>query len=122
MEIKNYPRGYSAGPDGIYYHGEHFSNALIEITDYYEVKSLTAVASGDCYVEVAFKVGEKTYPAVIPYIGLEKLCALFLAMRSNLIKEKAHVTIFCRELLKGLFLIWNPESDILLPKGIIALK
>lgn len=38
MEIKNYPRGYSAGPDGIYYHGEHFSNALIEITDYYEVK------------------------------------------------------------------------------------
>jgi len=41
---------------------------------------------------------------------------------ANLIKEKAHVTIFCRELLKGLFLIWNPESDILLPKGIIALK
>lgn len=72
MEIKNYPRGYSAGPDGIYYHGEHFSNALIEITDYYEVKSLTAVASGDCYVEVAFKVGEKIYTAVIPCSGLEK--------------------------------------------------
>ena len=72
MEIKNYPRGYSAGPDGIYYHGEHFSNALIEITDYYEVKSLTTTASGDCYVEVAFKVGEKTYPAIIPCSGLEK--------------------------------------------------
>lgn len=72
MEIKNYPRGYSAGPDGIYYHGEHFSNALIEITDYYEVKSLTADVPGDCYVEVAFKVGEKIYTAVIPCSGLEK--------------------------------------------------
>lgn len=72
MKIKNYPRGYSAGPDGIYYHGEHFSNALIEITDYYEVKSLTADDPGDCYVEVAFKVGEKIYTAVIPCSGLEK--------------------------------------------------
>lgn len=72
MKIKNYPRGYSAGPDGIYYHGEHFSNALIEITNYYEVKSLTADDPGDCYVEVAFKVGEKIYTAVIPCSGLEK--------------------------------------------------
>lgn len=72
MEIKNYPKGYSAGADGIYYHGEHFSNALIEITDYYEVKSLTADVPGDCYVEVAFKVGEKIYTAVIPCSGLEK--------------------------------------------------
>lgn len=72
MKIKNYPRCYSAGPDGIYYHGEHFSNALIEITDYYEVKSLTADDPGDCYVEVAFKVGEKIYTAVIPCSGLEK--------------------------------------------------
>lgn len=72
MKIKNYPRGYSAGPDGIYYHGEHFSNALIEITDYYEVKSLSADDPGDCYVEVAFKVGEKIYTAVIPCSGLEK--------------------------------------------------
>lgn len=72
MKIKNYPRGYSAGPEGIYYHGEHFSNALIEITDYYEVKSLTADDPGDCYVEVAFKVGEKIYTAVIPCSGLEK--------------------------------------------------
>ena len=72
MKIKNYPRGYSAGPDGIYYHGEHFSNALIEKTDYYEVKSLTADDPGDCYVEVAFKVGEKIYTAVIPCSGLEK--------------------------------------------------
>lgn len=72
MKIKKYPRGYSAGPDGIYYHGEHFSNALIEITDYYEVKSLTADDPGDCYVEVAFKVGEKIYTAVIPCSGLEK--------------------------------------------------
>ena len=72
MKIKNYPRGYSAGPDGIYYHGEHFSNALIEITDYYEVKSLTADDPGDCYVEVAFKGGEKIYTAVIPCSGLEK--------------------------------------------------
>ena len=72
MKIKNYPRGYSAGPDGIYYHGEHFSNALIEITDYYEVKSLTADDPGDCYVEVAFKVGQKIYTAVIPCSGLEK--------------------------------------------------
>lgn len=72
MKIKNYPTGYSAGPDGIYYHGEHFSNALIEITDYYEVKSLTADDPGDCYVEVAFKVGEKIYTAVIPCSGLEK--------------------------------------------------
>lgn len=72
MKIKNYPRGYSAGPDGIYYHGEHFSNALIEITDYYEVKSLTADDPGDCYVEVAFKVGEKIYTAVIPCSGLER--------------------------------------------------
>lgn len=72
MKIKNYPRGYSAGPDGIYYHGEHFSIALIEITDYYEVKSLTADDPGDCYVEVAFKVGEKIYTAVIPCSGLEK--------------------------------------------------
>lgn len=72
MKIKNYPRGYSAGPDGIYYHCEHFSNALIEITDYYEVKSLTADDPGDCYVEVAFKVGEKIYTAVIPCSGLEK--------------------------------------------------
>ena len=72
MEIKNYPRGYSADPDGIYYHGEHFSNALIEITDYYEVKSLTADVPGDCYVEVAFKVGEKIYTVVIPCSGLEK--------------------------------------------------
>lgn len=72
MKIKNYPRGYSAGPDGIYYHGEHFSNALIEITDYYEVKSLTADDPGDCYVEVACKVGEKIYTAVIPCSGLEK--------------------------------------------------
>lgn len=72
MKIKNYPRGYSAGPDGIYYHGEHFSNALIEITDYYELKSLTADDPGDCYVEVAFKVGEKIYTAVIPCSGLEK--------------------------------------------------
>ena len=71
MKIKNYPRGYSAGPDGIYYHGEHFSNALIEITDYYEVKSLTADDPGDCYVEVTFKVGEKIY-TVIPCSGLEK--------------------------------------------------
>ena len=72
MKIKNYPRGYSAGPDGIYYHGEHFSNAIIEITDYYELKSLTADDPGDCYVEVAFKVGEKIYTAVIPCSGLEK--------------------------------------------------
>lgn len=72
MEIKNYPKGYSAGPNGIYYHGEHFSNALIEITDYYKVKSLTTGVTGDCYVEVEFKVGEKSYPTVIPYSGLEK--------------------------------------------------
>ena len=122
MEIKNYPRGYSAGPDGIYYHGEHFSNALIEITDYYEVKSLTADAPGDCYVEVAFKVGEKTYPAVIPCSDLEKAMRFIPRNEVKFNKEKAHVTIFCRELLKGLFLIWNPKSDILLPKGIIALK
>ena len=50
----------------------YFSNALIEITDYYEVKSLTADDPGDCYVEVAFKVGEKIYTAVIPCSGLEK--------------------------------------------------
>ena len=36
------PKRLLSSPDGIYYHGEHFSNALIEITDYYEVKSLTA--------------------------------------------------------------------------------
>lgn len=60
MEIKNYPRGYSAGLDGIYYHGEHFSNALIEITDYYEVKFLTSGVTSDTYVEVKFIVEEKT--------------------------------------------------------------
>lgn len=71
MEIKNYPKGYSAGPDGIYYHGEHFSNALIEITDYYEVKFLTSGVTSDTYVEVKFIVEEKNYFATIPYYDLK---------------------------------------------------
>lgn len=71
MEIKNYPKGYSAGPDGIYYHGERFSNALIEITDYYEVKFLTSGVTSDTYVEVKFIVEEKNYFATIPYYDLK---------------------------------------------------
>ena len=71
MKIRNYPKGYSAGPDGIYYHGEHFSNALIEITDYYEVKFLTSGVTSDTYVEVKFIVEEKNYFATIPYYDLK---------------------------------------------------
>ena len=122
MEMKNYPKGYSAGPDGIYYHGEHFSNALIEITDYYEVKSLTADVPGDCYVEVAFKVGEKTYPAVIPCSDLEKAMRFIPRNEVKFNKRESTCNDFLSGTIKGLFLIWNPKSDILLPKGIIALK
>lgn len=122
MEIKNYPRGYSAGPDGIYYHGEHFSNALIEITDYYEVKSLTAVASGDCYVEVAFKVGEKTYPAVIPYIGLEKAMRFIPRNEVKFNKRESTCNDFCRKLLVSLFLMRNAIPNILSVRDITTFK
>lgn len=97
MKIKNYPRGYSAGPDGIYYHGEHFSNALIEITDYYEVKSLTADDPGDCYVEVAFKVGEKIYTAVIPCSGLEKAMRFIPRNDVNFVKSESVCNRFLSE-------------------------
>lgn len=107
MEIKNYPRGYSAGPDGIYYHGEHFSNALIEITDYYEVKSLTADAPGDCYVEVAFKVGEKTYPAVIPCSDLEK--AMRFIPRNEVKFNKREST--CNNFLSGTIVARHAKSE-----------
>lgn len=104
MEIKNYPRGYSAGPDGIYYHGEHFSNALIEITDYYEVKSLTADVPGDCYVEVAFKVGEKIYTAVIPCSGLEKAMRFIPRNDVKFVKSESVCNRFLSETI-GKFLL-----------------
>lgn len=110
MEIKNYPRGYSAGPDGIYYHGEHFSNALIEITDYYEVKSLTADVPGDCYVEVAFKVGEKIYTAVIPCSGLEKAMRFIPRNEVKFNKKESTCNDFLSGTIKGAIL--NMEHRI----------
>lgn len=110
MEIKNYPKGYSAGPDGIYYHGEHFSNALIEITDYYEVKSLTADVPGDCYVEVAFKVGEKIYTAVIPCSGLEKAMRFIPRNEVKFNKRESTCNDFLSGAIKGA--IFNVEHRI----------
>lgn len=77
MIIRNYPKGYSAGPDGIYYHGEHFSNALIEITDYYEVKFLTSGVTSDTYVEVKFIVEEKKLLCNDPVLRSKKCYALY---------------------------------------------
>ena len=110
MKIRNYPKGYSAGPDGIYYHGEHFSNALIEITDYYEVKSLTADVPGDCYVEVAFKVGEKIYTAVIPCSGLEKAMRFIPRNEVKFNKKESTCNDFLSGTIKGAIL--NVEHRI----------
>lgn len=117
MEMKNYPKGYSAGPDGIYYHGEHFSNALIEITDYYEVKSLTADVPGDCYVEVAFKVGEKTYPAVIPCSDLEKAMRFIPRNEVKFNKRESTCNDFLSGTIKGAILNMEPEIRYSLTQG-----
>ena len=109
MKIKNYPRGYSAGPDGIYYHGEHFSNALIEITDYYEVKSLT--------VEVAFKVGEKIYTAVIPYIGLEKAMRFIPRNEVKFNKRESTCNDFLSGTIKGAIFNMEPRIRYSLTQG-----
>ena len=60
MEIKNYPGATQQVRTVSTITGEHFSNALIEITDYYEVKFLTSGVTSDTYVEVKFIVEEKT--------------------------------------------------------------
>ena len=117
MIIRNYPKGYSAGLDGIYYHGEHFSNALIEITDYYEVKSLTADVPGDCYVEVAFKVGEKIYTAVIPCSGLEKAMRFIPRNEVKFNKRESTCNDFLSGTIKGAILNKEPRIRYSLDQG-----
>ena len=58
---------------------------------------MTADVPGDCYVEVAFKVGEKIYTAVIPCSGLEK--AMRFIPRNEVKFNKREST--CNDFLSG---------------------
>lgn len=117
MEIKNYPRGYSAGPDGIYYHGEHFSNALIEITDYYEVKFLTSGVTSDTYVEVKFIVEEKNYFATIPYYDLKNAMRFIPRNDVKFVKSESVCNRFLSETIKGAILNKEPRIRYSLDQG-----
>lgn len=117
MEIKNYPRGYSAGPDGIYYHGEHFSNALIEITDYYEVKFLTSGVTSDTYVEVKFIVEEKNYFATIPYYDLKNAMRFIPRNDVKFVKSESVCNRFLSETIKGAILNKKPRIRYSLDQG-----
>lgn len=110
MKIRNYPKGYSAGPDGIYYHGEHFSNALIEITDYYEVKFLTSGVTSDTYVEVKFIVEEKNYFATIPYYDLKNAMRFIPRNDVKFVKSESVCNRFLSGTIKGAIL--NVEHRI----------
>lgn len=117
MEIKNYPRGYSAGPDGVYYHGEHFSNALIEITDYYEVKFLTSGVTSDTYVEVKFIVEEKNYFATIPYYDLKNAMRFIPRNDVKFVKSESVCNRFLSETIKGAILNKEPRIRYSLDQG-----
>ena len=117
MEIKNYTRGYSAGPDGIYYHGEHFSNALIEITDYYEVKFLTSGVTSDTYVEVKFIVEEKNYFATIPYYDLKNAMRFIPRNDVKFVKSESVCNRFLSETIKGAILNKEPRIRYSLDQG-----
>lgn len=117
MEIKNYPRGYSAGPDGIYYNGEHFSNALIEITDYYEVKFLTSGVTSDTYVEVKFIVEEKNYFATIPYYDLKNAMRFIPRNDVKFVKSESVCNRFLSETIKGAILNKEPRIRYSLDQG-----
>lgn len=117
MEIKNYPKGYSAGPGGIYYHGEHFSNALIEITDYYEVKFLTSGVTSDTYVEVKFIVEEKNYFATIPYYNLKNAMRFIPRNDVKFVKSESVCNRFLSETIKGAILNKEPRIRYSLDQG-----
>lgn len=117
MEIKNYPKGYSAGPGGIYYHGEHFSNALIEITDYYEVKFLTSGVTSDTYVEVKFIVEEKNYFATIPYYDLKNAMRFIPRNDVKFVKSESICNRFLSETIKGAILNKEPRIRYSLDQG-----
>lgn len=117
MEIKNYPKGYSAGPGGIYYHGEHFSNALIEITDYYEVKFLTSGVTSDTYVEVKFIVEEKNYFATIPYYDLKNAMRFIPHNDVKFVKSESVCNRFLSETIKGAILNKEPRIRYSLDQG-----
>ncbi len=117
MEIKNYPKGYSAGPDGIYYHGERFSNALIEITDYYEVKFLTSGVTSDTYVEVKFIVEEKNYFATIPYYDLKNAMRFIPRNDVKFVKSESVCNRFLSETIKGAILNKEPRIRYSLDQG-----
>lgn len=117
MEIKNYPKGYSAGPGGIYYHGEHFSNALIEITDYYEVKFLTSGVTSDTYVEVKFIVEEKNYFATIPYYDLKNAMRFIPRNDVKFVKSESVCNRFLSETIKGAILNKEPRIRYSLDQG-----
>lgn len=117
MEIKNYPKGYSAGPGGIYYHGEYFSNALIEITDYYEVKFLTSGVTSDTYVEVKFIVEEKNYFATIPYYDLKNAMRFIPRNDVKFVKSESVCNRFLSETIKGAILNKEPRIRYSLDQG-----
>lgn len=117
MIIRNYPKGYSAGPDGIYYHGEHFSNALIEITDYYEVKFLTSGVTSDTYVEVKFIVEEKNYFATIPYYDLKNAMRFIPRNDVKFVKSESVCNRFLSETIKGAILNKEPRIRYSLDQG-----
>ena len=117
MKIRNYPKGYSAGPDGIYYHGEHFSNALIEITDYYEVKFLTSGVTSDTYVEVKFIVEEKNYFATIPYYDLKNAMRFIPRNDVKFVKSESVCNRFLSETIKGAILNKEPRIRYSLDQG-----
>ena len=117
MKIRNYPKGYSAGPDGIYYHGEHFSNALIEITDYYEVKFLTSGVTSDTYVEVKFIVEEKNYFATIPYYDLKNAMRFIPRSDVKFVKSESVCNRFLSETIKGAILNKEPRIRYSLDQG-----
>lgn len=117
MEIKNYPKGYSAGPGGIYYHGEHFSNALIEITDYYEVKFLTSGVTSDTYVEVKFIVEEKNYFATIPNYDLKNAMRFIPRNDVKFVKSESVCNRFLSETIKGAILNKEPRIRYSLDQG-----
>lgn len=71
---------------------------------------MTADVPGDCYVEVAFKVGEKIYTAVIPCSGLEKAMRFIPRNEVKFNKKESTCNDFLSGTIKGAIL--NMEHRI----------
>ena len=78
---------------------------------------MTADVPGDCYVEVAFKVGEKIYTAVIPCSGLEKAMRFIPRNEVKFNKRESTCNDFLSGTIKGAILNKEPRIRYSLDQG-----